>query len=202
MLDEELNSAWDKRHQEIATHSAEVQRIIEMAGLQGPSKVLDLACGTGKHLIEFAGLGHTCRGNDVLDWKVQKAVAHSSMLGLDIKFSCGDLRTLEAEEKYDLVVCLYAMSCLAKDDDFLAALKTARKAMQSEGKFVFNVLNAEAYEQSKPPGFEEAVRTGYLRFFSLDEIEVLATRAGLKIEETRCFDLQGTTDLDMFILAA
>jgi len=196
---EELDSAWDQTHEEISTHSDEVRRIIEMAGLDGPSRVLDLACGTGKHLIEFAELGHTCRGNDALEWKIKKAIAHSSLLGLDIQFSCGDLRSFEPAEKYDLVICLYAMSCLSSDGDFLAALSTARKAIQGNGKFIFDVLNNEAYELSRPAGFEEAIGTGYLRFFSIEEIETFTVQAGLKIEQTRYFDLLGTKDLDMFV---
>src|SRR5207237_1779617 len=53
---------------------------------RSPAKVLDLACGTGKHLIEFAGLGHTCRGNDLLESK--RSEEHTSELQSHLNLVC------------------------------------------------------------------------------------------------------------------
>ena len=198
MQGESSDSDWDRVHERIATHSAEVARILAMVDASSPRRVLDLACGTGKHLLEFAQLGHQCTGIDRLDWKLQIARADSQALGLDVDFVCGDLCGFEAAPTHDLVICLYALSCMVTDEDLLAALATATGALAPGGAFVFNAINAEARGQAQFLG-PDATGNKHIRSFTVDELERFLTHVGLKLQACALFDIEGVERFDIFM---
>jgi len=196
-----FDSEWDRVHSRIMGHREEVSRIYGMKKSDGPLRVLDLACGTGKHLIEFARDGHRCHGIDQQEWKLEKAAEQARALGLDIGFTHADLRTLELPGKYDLVVCLYAMSTMTTDEDAEAALRTVSRHLADDGVFVFNVINKDANSDPNTPMYRSVHVERHLRDYSLDEVKRLLQRARL---EPCAFELSavlGVKDLDVFASA-
>jgi SAM-dependent methyltransferase len=196
-----FDSEWERVHNRITTYSAEVQRIADMAGLPVCGVILDLACGTGKHLIELAKHGHQCVGIDKLDWKIDKAIEISRSNATEIDFACADLRTYVATRKFDLVFCFYAMSTMRTDDDVMAAFNTAKNALAKNGAFVFNVINREANDDPRSPVHKPARVTHYLRDFTLEEIRDFLSRADFRIRETRFSDVAGVKNLDLHVCA-
>ena len=196
-----FDSEWERVHSRITTYSEEVQRIADMARLPERGVVLDLACGTGKHLIELAKHGHQCVGIDKLDWKIDKAIEKSRSVGAVIDFVCADLRTYVPTRRFDLVFCFYAMSTMRTDDDVMAALSTAKSALAEGGAFVFNVINREANDDPRSPVHAPARVTHYLRDFTPEEVSGFLSRSGLVLRESRFSDVAGVKNLDLHVCA-
>jgi SAM-dependent methyltransferase len=191
-------SAWERIHSRIISYQEETARIIPAAQAGRGWAILDLACGTGRHLIEAARLGHRCTGIDQQLWKIERARMDAKALGLDIEFRCGDIRHLDIAPHYDLVVCLYALSVMKTDEEVENVFATARKALKPGGRLIFNVLNRDAPDPSPaPPGSDP----GHLRNFGADEILHLLDKAGFDAPTLEYFDVAGIEKLDLFVSA-
>lgn len=184
-------SDWDRVHATIASHEAECARIAELTGLQPGGSVLDMACGTGQHLLVFARDGHPCTGSDQLLWKLSLGNRLSRSHELGIRFLCGDMRQLRLAQAYDLVMCFYAMSMMRRDSDLLGALTSGRAALSASGRMVFNVIGSQ-------PGREhEEYQGGHLRTFSKTEIEAFLTRVGLTVVHYEAVAISGLETFDL-----
>lgn len=136
--------------QEQKSWDAKVWHLDNLLRRRGVQTVLDLACGTGAHLIELARLGYRCMGQDLCRGMIEVAREKTAALGLMIDFFQGDLRTFRSSRIFDAVLAINVLSSQEDDGDFCAALVSARKALRPGGVFAFNVLNAEARPRSAP----------------------------------------------------
>lgn len=199
-------SAWERIHGRIISYAEETARILSAgepgsdspSGAAPPLRILDLACGTGRHLIEAARRGHYCTGIDQQQWKIDRARAAASALGLEVDLQSGDIRELRLDPVFDLVVCLYAFSVMTTDGEVAAVMAAARGAVRPGGRFVFNVLNRLSADPSE---VEASSEPGHLRSFSADEIAALLAQAGFDSSEFEFFDVADIEKLDLFVTA-
>lgn len=72
-------------------HTAEeIDFVIEALWLQGNERILDLACGFGRHALELARRGYSVVGVDVTSDYIKYGQARASEEGLDVEFICSD----------------------------------------------------------------------------------------------------------------
>ena len=91
-------------------------------------KIINYGCGTGKHDIEL-----------------------SMQEQLSIRFVVADVRSYEPKEKYDAVISMFhVMSYQNRNEDLLAALKSARKALDKSGLFIFDAWYGPGVLTDKP----------------------------------------------------
>lgn len=132
-------------------YSGEVDFVLELAsrfGLQ-PITVLDMGCGTGKHLFELVKRGLKADGFDISP-EMSKA-ARTRSVGLDVGVAQGDLRTFRNGRQYDLVLAMFAvMGYLTTNDDLMAGLKTAREHLRPGGLFIFDCWFGSAVLAQQP----------------------------------------------------
>lgn len=103
-------------------------------------KIINFGCGTGKHDIELAKLGYQCSGIDMSTLMIQIAEDNSRKENVKIDFSTADIRKYTSTEKHDAVISLFhVMSYQNSNDDILAAFQSARKALDRNGVFLFDV---------------------------------------------------------------
>lgn len=87
---------------------SEVDFIMKKAGLSGKEKIADFGCGIGRHCIEFANRNYNVTGIDFVKSNIEKANLKANENNLvNVKFIEADCRTIELDEKYDLITCLY-----------------------------------------------------------------------------------------------
>ncbi|MDX6602334.1 MAG: hypothetical protein QOF13_1536 [Solirubrobacterales bacterium] len=85
---------------------AEVDRALAMLGARGGERVLDMACGTGRHSHELARRGFDVVGVDISPDLLTIAEADAEAESLSVSFVAADLRELGFEEEFDLVLNL------------------------------------------------------------------------------------------------
>src|SRR3989338_4823779 len=103
----------------------------------GAKTVLNLGCGTGKHDACLEKKGYSVCGVDLSD--VMLAEAKKCTIPGRLEFFRGDVRTVNLERNFDVVVSLFhVMSYQTQNDDILAAFRTAGRHLMPGGIFIFD----------------------------------------------------------------
>ena len=102
--------------------------------------VINYGCGTGKHDIELSRIGYSCTGIDLSETMIAIAKQNSKNEEKKIDFSVADIRKFEPEKKYDAVISLFhVMSYQNSNEDIRAAFQSARKALERDKVFLFDL---------------------------------------------------------------
>lgn len=84
----------------------EVEHILALSGLTPGSTVLDLACGLGRHSLEFAKHGCRVTGVDRTAAYLDRARVQAIEQNLDIEWVQADMREFRRDRTFDAVVNL------------------------------------------------------------------------------------------------
>jgi len=126
-------------------------------------RVLDMACGSGRHSIVLAARGSEVTGIDASKSMILAAKKHAENKGVAPKFIVGDMETIRTtvDGLFDLVICLGNSLALVKDIDSLKhVVKDVFNLLKDGGSFVVQVLNFEEIHWS---GFRNfPLKTGTL----------------------------------------
>ena len=103
-------------------------------------EILDLGCGTGTHDFYFAKKGYDVVGIDLSENMISIAKDKQDELGLNkISFHQGDLRTVDLNRQFDVVVSLFhVMNYLTSNSDMYKGFKNAIKHIKKGGIFIFD----------------------------------------------------------------
>lgn len=127
---------WQKR---LANEGEFYRRLFDRAGVH---RVLDVACGTGRHAAMFHSWGHHVEGADISANMIERARSNCgeppkmrwSVRGFD--------QPVQPEEPYDAVICVGNSLALAPDIATLErAVKEMLVAVRGGGVVVLHVLN-------------------------------------------------------------
>ncbi|MDH2428388.1 class I SAM-dependent methyltransferase [Sphaerisporangium sp. TRM90804] len=88
------------------TTAAEVGFVARVAGLAPGSRVLDVACGSGRHALGLARRGCRVTGLDVSAEAIEYARAAAAAERLDLDLRQGDMRELPADVRGDVAMCM------------------------------------------------------------------------------------------------
>lgn len=106
-------------------------------------KILDVGCGTGRHVIELTKRGYKVTGIDLSDSLIKRAKEKASELNLEIDFRVGDARNLHYQNEFDLVmmICEGAFPLMETDEMNFQILRNSARALKENGKIVLTTLN-------------------------------------------------------------
>jgi SAM-dependent methyltransferase len=129
---------------------AEVDRAIAMLNPQGSERVLDLACGIGRHSIELSRRGFEVVGVDISGELLEIANDKAEQEGQEISWIEADLRLLELEDEFDLVLSLNdgAVGYFETDEENYRTFEVVSQVLRSGGGHLMqlpNVLHAEKH---------------------------------------------------------
>lgn len=189
-----------------------IDNLVHNVQLPAGGKVLDLACGSGRHAIYFNELGFDVTGVDLSRNKIAQARTQENST---LRFVVGDMRALDLPDKYDLVTNLFtSMGYFADVNDNLLVFESVHNVLADEGTFVLDYLNATWIEKNLSPHathdvegvhfeirkrivdgvVEKAIRikdgpkmlhfTEHVALLHLREFERMLKRAHLRIEHT------------------
>lgn len=106
-------------------------------------KILDVACGTGRHSIELVKRGYTVTGIDLSESLLSRAREKAQREKLAVTFLKHDARRLPFENEFDLAVmiCEGAFPLMETDEMNYEILRNVTRALTGRGKLIFTTLN-------------------------------------------------------------
>ncbi len=131
---------------DVSITSYEVDLFIKILDLKPEHSLLDICCGQGRHLFEFArrGILHL-EGLDRSHYLIQRAKNLSRKEGLNIKFREGDARKLPFQnDSFDVVTILgNSFGYFETAEDDLRVLKEVFRVLKPWGKILIDVTDGD-----------------------------------------------------------
>jgi SAM-dependent methyltransferase len=125
-----------------------IDRLLRDAGT-APGRLLDVACGTGRHAAEFGSLGWDVTGVDLSAALLELARANAP----SARFFQQDMRALDVGGRpFDAITCLFdAIGYAVDDDGVLATLAAFARHLSDDGTIVFEFLHGPALARNAAP---------------------------------------------------
>jgi len=121
----------------------EVDFIERSLGVTQEGIVLDLACGTGHHAVEFASRGYSVVGYDLSVSQLAEASERAQERGLKINFLQGDMRELAFENTFDGIYCWNTSFGYFEEEKNIHLARRVFHALKSGGSFLLDVINRD-----------------------------------------------------------
>jgi SAM-dependent methyltransferase len=120
----------------------------------GVISLLDLACGTGKHLFELSALGYkNLSGSDIASAMIQVARKNAEQKKVNIPFHNFSFQESDKiAKKHDVVISMFsAINYLTAYEDQIRTLKNIHSLLHEGGLFIFDYWNGCAVTESYSP---------------------------------------------------
>ncbi|MDE7268466.1 MAG: class I SAM-dependent methyltransferase [Lachnospiraceae bacterium] len=130
----------------------QVDFLINQLDLKGNERVLDLACGFGRHSLELAARGFCVVGVDITKDYVDFANKTAQEKGFDATFILSDIRDVSFRNAFDLVLNMGdgAIGYLENDTENLKIFNVIANALKPGGKSFMDIMNADYAEHHFP----------------------------------------------------
>jgi SAM-dependent methyltransferase len=121
----------------------EVDRVAKILQPAGGERILDLACGSGRHSLELRRRGFDVVGADISEDLIEIAERDAGAADLDVEFLRADVRELEYEQDFDLVLNLNdgAIGYLESDEENHRAFEVIARALRPGGRNLVQLPN-------------------------------------------------------------
>lgn len=138
------------RDKDYKSEAVQVDTLLKRYG-NNIRNVINYGCGTGIHDIELSKLGYQCTGIDMSPSMIEIAKKNVKNKQVKIEFYVADIRKYVAKKIYDAVISLFhVMSYQNSNDDIMAAFRTARKALDIGGLFLFDTWYGSGVLSNRP----------------------------------------------------
>jgi len=143
--------------------AADVEGIVSLLGLAPGARVLDLACGHGRHAIPLAERGFEVTGYDLSEVMLERARAEAAARGARVRWVRGDMRALPFAAEFDAVINVFtAFGYFADEEDDVEALRRVRRALVPGGRFLLETLHRDGLVARFRPQLEYTTSNGAL----------------------------------------
>jgi len=172
------NSSWTEDTEN------QVDFVIKALDLSGGERVLDLACGYGRHALVLARRGFKVIGVDITPAYIEDVTQNAAKENLPAQFILSDIRDVSFENEFDAVLNLAdgAIGYLENDEENLKIFDVVAKALKPGGVHFMDVCNAEHARRYFPKKhWEVGEKSLALAQFEWDEITRRMTYGGWDI---------------------
>ncbi|MBI2099305.1 class I SAM-dependent methyltransferase [Candidatus Uhrbacteria bacterium] len=185
-----------KEHEDYFSESQlkkDIDFIIDVLKLNKKDKILDLACGHGRHTLELKKRGFDIDGLDLSEHLLRVAKENARRNILKINFYQQDIHNIKLRGKYDKVFLFFSEFGLF---DAKKVLKNVRNLLKKGGTFlldsdnVFRLLQYLIKHPKTPYEFDfikmelkskQRKSHSGVRYYTFPELKVIFQSAGLKI---------------------
>jgi SAM-dependent methyltransferase len=141
--------------------AADVEGLVSLLGLAPGARVLDLACGHGRHAIPLAERGLAVTGYDLSEAFLARARADAAARGVAVRWEHGDMRELPFDAEFDAVINVFtAFGYFADPEDDVETLRRVRRALVPGGRFLLETLHRDALPARFQPHLEYTTSGG------------------------------------------
>lgn len=169
----------------------EVNFLIDALKLNKKDKILDLACGHGRHAIELKKRGFNVDGLDFSGHLLAMAKKHAKRENLRISFYEQDIHRIDLKTKYNKIFLLFSEFGLF---DAAVVLKNVTKILETSGLLLLDCDNVFRLIQylAKHPGspyefdfnkmelWEKQNNSQSVRYYTVPELKKLLRDNGLQ----------------------
>ncbi|NLE99391.1 MAG: class I SAM-dependent methyltransferase [Anaerolineales bacterium] len=157
--------------------AAELPFLERQLAAVGAQRVLDVACGTGKHAIALAERGYMVTGADFSEGMIQVARQNAAGVGLDVRFEVAGFGSLHERfgSSYDALLCLgNSLPHVLSFEEVVDVLRDMVSCLRPGGLLLiqnrnFDQVLAERERWMEPQAHREEGREWvFLRFYDFD----------------------------------
>jgi SAM-dependent methyltransferase len=137
------------------------------------TRVLDLACGPGVHVVPLARHGAVVTGVDLSDAMLTRARAACARAGVTARLIRADMRDHVEPDTYDLVINMYtSFGYFTDPGDNLTVLRNAYASLTPGGTLLVDVLGKEVFASwvGRPQAVDVATEHGGGTAFMRDTV--------------------------------
>lgn len=123
----------------------QVEFLERVLNLRPGSKILDLACGYGRHVIELACRGYAVTGLDINPFFLHEAEKETKFPGVNVELVRGDMRHVCFQEQtFDAVINMYtSFGYFKTQEEDQEVLNGVYGILRPGGKFVIDTVNKD-----------------------------------------------------------
>jgi SAM-dependent methyltransferase len=129
---------------------AEVASWVRLLELDAPMKILDLACGFGRHANRLTALGHSVTGVDYVPGFLELARKEAERMGVKVEYRLDDMRYINFVGEFDRVVLLFTSFGYFEDDENVQVMENVARALRAGGLLGFDIPNRDAVVRDLP----------------------------------------------------
>lgn len=120
----------------------ETKFIIKILNLSEGAKILDLACGQGRHAIGLAKRGYEVIGLDLNNDFLNIAKKDAKKEKVKLRLIQGDMREKFFKNEFNAVINLFSsFGYFENEQENIKVLKNINKSLKPNGKFLIDLLN-------------------------------------------------------------
>ena len=160
---------------------ADTRFITEVLSLKKGSKILDVCCGIGRHVLELSKAGYQVTGVDLSETYIDVARKLARKRGLKVTLEQRDMRRLPYKATFDGAISMWTSFGYFEDErDNLRTLKAVNRSLKRGGKFLIELINRDwLVANFEPVGWTE-LKDGYV----LEKREMDTLRSRLNADWT------------------
>jgi|WetSurMetagenome_2_1015567.scaffolds.fasta_scaffold194278_2 cyclopropane fatty-acyl-phospholipid synthase-like methyltransferase len=126
-----------------------IKLILENVKIHSGAKILDMACGAGRHALILARKDFELTAIDLSENLISIAEKSAQDENLKINFVQSDIREFETEEKFNLVINLFtSFGYFESDEENFAVLQKAYDLLVDDGFFVLDFFNSHFLQKN------------------------------------------------------
>jgi SAM-dependent methyltransferase len=169
-------------------YAAEVAFVLDLCKQNPPKNILDIACGTGRHVLEFAKLGHRVFGNDLSSEMLEHAKNRLNAAGFtDIPLSASPMQSLRREQVdqngFDLITAYYTcMGYLVAPEELNKFVINLKSLLKPGGYFFADVWNGQRMAKDFSPHRVKETVAGDLKIHRESFVSHFPAQNALKVE--------------------
>jgi cyclopropane fatty-acyl-phospholipid synthase-like methyltransferase len=122
----------------------EVDFIVKELNLTEPKRILDLACGWGRHANRLASLGYDVTGVDITKGFLEIAKKETKEMNVKVRYILQDIRDINFNNEFDCVISMSTAFGYFDDDDNLKVLENVSRALKKGGLFLLDLTNRDS----------------------------------------------------------
>lgn len=136
-----------------------IENVTKFIEIPAKAKVMDLACGKGRHSITLNQLGFNVLGLDLSE----ESIAYAKQFENEhLHFDVHDMRKIYQENEFDAIFNLFtSFGYFENEEENTQVFEAIKKQLKPNGIFVFDYLNADKIVKNLLP-YEEKEIDGIL----------------------------------------
>jgi SAM-dependent methyltransferase len=119
--------------------------LVKELNLDKPLKILDLACGYGRHANLLVELGHKVVGVDITKGFIDIAKSNAKQKDVRVEYLLKDMREFSFKEEFDRAINIFTSFGYFEDEDNFKVLKNVANALKPDGLLCFDTFNRDSF---------------------------------------------------------